>query len=164
MAIFDNELRGIGGWLAFFLVTLGIVTPLTSLFSVGALAADPAAAAGYGENWNTLLAFEWAMAGLTAAAAWIAVWHFFKVKQRRTVRIAVLVLWAMAFIALVAEPIGVAMLAGITYGELFEQTPDGFIRPVVYSTIWTAYLLKSVRVANTYPAEGSAGEVVETFS
>ena len=159
MAIFDNDIRGIGGWLAFFLVTLGLITPISSLLSVGALAADPAAAAGYGEAWSTLIAFEWAMAGITAAAAWFAVWQFFKVKRRRTVRIAIAVLWLMATIALVVEPIGVAALAGITYGDLFEQTPADFVRPVVYSTIWTAYLLKSVRVANTYPVDGSAAEV-----
>ena len=41
--------------------------------------------------------------------------------------------------------------------------PDMF-RALVYATIWTAYLLRSVRVANTYPREDAdEAELTEVF-
>lgn len=163
MANLDDDLQGIGGWLAFFLVTLGVITPLTTLFSVATLTADTETAAGFGAMWGQLLALEWTVAGVSIAGCWVAVWHFFKVRSWRTVRLAVATLWVLCLLALVVEPLGVAFLAGLNYGDLFAGAPGEFLRPLVYSSIWTAYLLKSVRVANTYPVDGSAEEIAEVF-
>jgi hypothetical protein len=160
MAHDDGELRGIGGWLAFFLVTLGVITPVFSILSVAALSADAAVAASYGELWSTLLALEWSLVGITVAAAWLAVWHFFTVRSRRTVRLAVAVLWLIALLAVLGEPLGISLVTGLPLGQFLGQD---VVRPLVYSTLWTAYLLKSERVANTYPAAGTDDEIAATF-
>lgn len=163
MASDDGELRGIGGWLAFFLVTLGVITPVATLLSVATLAADAGVAASYGPQWEQLLVLEWTVAGASTAAAWVAVWHFFKVRRRRTVRLAIGVLWGLAAAATVVEPLAVSLLTGMAYGDMFAGAPSEFIRPLIYSSIWSAYLLKSERVANTYPREDAPGEIVEVF-
>jgi hypothetical protein len=163
MANNDSELRGIGGWLAFFLVTLGIVTPVSSLASVAVLSADSDVAASYGELWDRLLIFEWAIAGVAAAAGWVTVWLFFNARRWATIRLAVAVLWGLAALGLVGEPLVVSLLGGIAFGDIFAEAPADFVRPLVYSSIWTAYLLKSERVANTYPRDGSVHEVVAAF-
>jgi hypothetical protein len=36
--------------------------------------------------------------------------------------------------------------------------------PLLYGIVWTAYFLRSRRVANTYPRDRVAGEVAEIFS
>jgi hypothetical protein len=43
------------------------------------------------------------------------------------------------------------MLTGLSFGEVMaEGGARDIIRPLGFSLIWTAYLLKSVRVQNTY--------------
>ena len=163
MANDNGELQGIGGWLAFFLITLGVFTPLTTLLSVATLAADPQVAANFGPTWGSLLVLEWSFVGVTAAATWVAVWQFFTVRHWRTVRLTIGVLWLLAAMAVIVEPLGVSLLMGMAIGDVFAGAPYEFIRPLIYSSIWTAYLLKSERVANTYPPFGSGNEVVEVF-
>ena len=163
MANYDGELRGIGGWLGLFLVTLGVFTPLSVLISVGTLAGDAAVAAQYGATWDRLLLFEWTFAGVSVVAAWAAVWQFFTVQRWRTVRFAIGVLWTLAFLGVVGEPLMVSLLTGLSYADLYAGAAGEFVRPLIYSSIWTAYLLKSERVANTYPRTASDDEVVEVF-
>jgi hypothetical protein len=163
MAYDDGELRGIGGWLAFFLITLGVITPLRTVFAVASLTADSQIAANLGELRMPVLAFEWSLAAFSIAAAGVAVWHFFNVQHWRTVRFAIGVLWLFAALSLVVEPLGVSLLTGVALGEIISGAPAEFIQPLIYSSIWTAYLLKSERVANTYPRAGGGGEVAEVF-
>ena len=163
MAIYEGELRGIGGWLAFFLVTLGVISPASIVISVATLAADANVAASYGPQWGQLLALEWTVAGASVAGVWLAVWQFFTVKRWRTVRFPIGVLWLLALLTLVVEPLAVSLMTGMAYADMFAGAPGEFVRPLVYSSIWTAYLLKSERVANTYPLADPGDEVAEVF-
>lgn len=163
MANDNGELHGIGGWLAFFLVTFGLVTPVATFLSVVALVGDTQVAANFGPAWDQLVVLEWGIVGVTVAATWFAVWQFFTVHHWRTVRLAVGVLWLLAALALVVEPLGVSLLTGATFGDVFSGAATEFVRPLIYSSLWTAYLLKSERVANTYPPTDTDHEVVEVF-
>ena len=163
MANYDGELRGIGGWLAFFLVTLGVFTPLNAVVSLATLAADAEVAASYGAQWGRLLVLEWTLVGISVAAAWVAVWQFFHVRRWQTVRFAIGVLWLLALLAVVGEPLGVSLMTGLAFGDVFAGAAGEFVRPLVYSSLWTAYLLKSERVANTYPLADPGDEIVEVF-
>lgn len=153
-----DELHGIGGWLAFFLVTLGVFGPLASIVSVIGLTNDPVAVSMMGDLWGTVVTFEWAVTGLACAAMWFAVARFFLVRNWNTVRIAIGVLWLVAALGILVEPMGIALIAGLDPGTIYGGMGLATIRPLIYATVWTAYLLKSDRVANTYRYPENDGE------
>jgi len=163
MAYAEGELRGIGGWLAFFLVTLGVFTPLSSIVSVAMLSGEAEIAITYGTAWDTLIAWVWVMAGATAALAWFATWRMIARQNWLSVRITIAVLWAIAAITLIGEPLLVSLMTGLSFAELVGAEGIGLIRPLVYCTIWTLYLLQSVRVANTYRGDPEDDGLAEVF-
>lgn len=154
----DGELHGIGGWLAFFLLTLGVITPIGTLISAAATAdtsqMDPALL----DRWPRVVAAEWALSGLTAALCWFSVYRFLKVRNWQTVRIGVATLLLMAFVAILVEPVLVSILLGVDTGAIYQNMGGQLARPIGYVTIWTAYLLRSTRVANTYPRDPLADD------
>lgn len=165
MAYSDGELRGVGGWLTFFLVTLGIVGPAASVWSVMAMMTDRQAAGAFGETWDTVLRAEWTIVGLACLAMWFAVYRFLAVRNWTTVVIGISVIWLVASVTLFIEPLIVAGLLGMPLGQLYGAMGFSLVRPLIYATVWTAYLLKSERVANTYryPEQGNEAALAEVF-
>jgi hypothetical protein len=148
MAYGDGD-RGVGGWLAFFLVTLGIFTPgatiILTLLSFG----DPDAAFAY-RMYPGLGAAVIAIAGVLVAACWFACWRFLTVFNPQTVRIGIATLIFTTLMSIVVEPMVVSAFTGIDFGTLLGVLGPEQFRPIGYATIWTLYLLLSKRVKNTY--------------
>ena len=162
MADHDPSLRGVGGWLAFFLVTLGIFTPLAFIVTGYQVLADPQVAVAYGDVWPTLRNAEIAFIAFVLAILWFACWRFLNVFNWTTVRIGIATLWVLAPLNVFGETFLVSRIAGLDFNELLAETPGpDMVRPFIYATIWTAYLLHSQRVRNTYGggADESVGEV-----
>ena len=156
---------GIGGWLAFYLVTLGVISPLVTIVNLYSnLFADPAVGTFYGDRWPALLAAELAINFLLLAAIYYVVWRFFLRKEWRTVRIAIAVMWISAVPVALLELVVVSLLGGLDFGALVPASIGDLLKPMIYSALWTTYLLRSVRVANTYPREDEAAEgLAEVF-
>jgi len=160
----DGELRGIGGWLAFFLVVMGVFSPLRVAVTLWTnLYEDPQVAAAYGANWPTLELVEWIIAGLTVAGCWFVVGRMILVKNWTSVRIAIVGIWVLAIGTIFVELVAVSWIAGIPMEQLTAGIVLEIARPVFFCLIWTGYLLKSVRVANTYNRDGLAVEAAEVF-
>ncbi len=51
----ERSLHGVGGWLAFFILTLGLFTPLRIFFNIAVLLGDDETAAAYGPDWPLLV-------------------------------------------------------------------------------------------------------------
>jgi hypothetical protein len=158
MAYGDGD-RGVGGWLTFFLVTLGIFTPGASIILTWLSFQDPDAAAAY-RMYPGLASASLALTAALIAACWFACWRFLRVFNWQTVRIGIFTLVGIATLAIVGEPIIVSAVTGMPFGELLTLLGPEQFRPVVYATIWSLYLLLSKRVRNTY--SGTADEEVMT--
>jgi hypothetical protein len=160
MAYADGD-RGVGGWLAFFLVTLGIIGPLVFLATGYAALSDPAMPIAYGSVWPTLLTAEIILIAVILALNWFVVWRFLRVFNWTSVRIGIAALWILAPLSVFGEALLVSWIARIDFALLLEMSSSAEqFRPFVYATVWTLYLLLSKRVRNTY--SGTADEEVMT--
>ena len=162
MAYGDGD-RGVGGWLAFFLVTLGIFGPLALAVSGYLTLSDPTLPLAYGDAWPTLLSAEIGLILTLLAISWFAVWRFLKKFNWTTVRIGIASLWTLSILSVFGEAALVSVIAGLDLGTLMPASaiPE-MVRPFGYSTIWTLYLLLSKRVRATY-GDVPVGEVEEVF-
>ncbi|HST35469.1 MAG TPA: hypothetical protein VLK25_02410, partial [Allosphingosinicella sp.] len=62
-----------------------------------------------------------------------------------------------------AEFAGLSLIMGITLRDLVGAADATYVRPFVYSTIWTLYLLNSRRVAHTYEKSPVPEGIAEVF-
>jgi hypothetical protein len=163
MAYSDGP-RGIGGWLAFFLITLGVIAPLRIVITAYGLFSDPQIASAYGDRWAMLVPVEALLIVLNLGALAYLVWRFFARHTWQTVRICVAGIWLIPIVITVLEMLAVTLIGGVPAGPLMTQMMPDMAKALVYATIWSAYLLRSVRVANTYPREGAdEAELAEVF-
>lgn len=144
----DNhtQLRGIGGWLLFFLLTFAVFTPLRATIEM--------LVEIRGSTDPDLVTRLWIFLGVYLVFTWAVTAWFVLVRKPSSVWLVIVVMWLEALggaALLILE--GAAGLAAM-----------GAITAFVYPTIWTAYLLKSGRVANTYRRGPSIDDAEETFA
>ena len=159
----DRSLAGIGGWLTFFLVVLGILSPLRILLETAQLHLDPNVRAVLGDNWPLLMSIEWLLSGAQLACLAFMVWRMINVQVWQSVRIVIAGLWILSIAIPVVELVMVSVIGGFALGELLEGSGLTLFQSLIFSSIWTAYLLRSERVANTYPETAGGDEVAEVF-
>lgn len=144
------EPQGVGGWLAFLIFSMGILSPLVSLYFF--FRNTPA------WHWGVVMSFGVEMAA--CAFFIIAAWRLYRRHVWRSVQFAIIALWVGSFaltVFIFAVTLAVAgwePAVGLAAGgkaRLFKQ--------FAYPVVWTLYLLRSVRVRNTYRREGG-GEAV----
>lgn len=161
MAYGDGD-RGVGGWLAFFLITLGVITPGASIIVTLLSFNDPDTLLAY-EMYPSLVWTQIAMTTVLMAACWFACWRFLKVFNRATVRIGIGTVLFLTLLSILVEPMVVSAITGIRFGEIAGAMGPELFRPIVYAAIWTTYLLVSKRVQNTYSGLRSEEELSEVF-
>lgn len=164
MAYDDPGGAGVGGWLAFFVLAMAVFTPLIMIFTTAtALYGDTVVALSYPQVWGTIQAYEWTLAAITIAGCWYIAWRLNYVQTWRTVRITIGGIWLIAIGSLVADLVGIALITGLPLSTMFAAAagPE-MVRPFVFCTIWTAYFLRSKRVANTYLRHDEE-EIAEVF-
>jgi hypothetical protein len=153
----DGSDRGVGGWLAFFLVTLGIVTPLFMIVSVVGKITDPGTASLRPDLYRSLVIADIAGTAVAAGLCWFAAWRFLKVHNWTTVRIGIAVLWLLVPINGLVLPLTFSNVTGMPVGLLLQAGwVHLFLRPIAYAAVSTAYLLMSQRVRATYGAASPA--------
>ena len=162
MSYDDRYLRGVGGWLAFLFIILAFLTPIRGGFTIFWLLTDPALAAAYGEVWPLLQAIELVMAVVGIIGAWYLAWRINSVHEPSTVPIVIAGLWVLGFVLVAVELVVVALVAGIGLGEMLSASGFDLARGAAFSAIWSLYMLKSRRVANTYGSDEE--EVAEVFA
>jgi hypothetical protein len=151
---------GVGGWLALFVVIVAVVAPIASAaLTAAALYGDPSLRFAYAGGWTAIQALEWSLVALAAMGCWYIAWRLVKVRSWSTVRLTIAGIWLLAWGPIAAEFLGIALIAGIPIGALLDGAGREAVRPLVFSIIWTAYFLRSRRVADTYVrGGGGAGE------
>ncbi len=161
MAYGDGD-RGVGGWLAFFLVTLGVITPGFIIVTTLQPYSDSSLSVVLGSTYSTLMTTDLVMSGLMVALCWFAVWRFLKVFNWTTVKIGIGTLWTLVVLNLIVTPLVVSSVTGLSFGLILQAGGATMIRPIIYATIWTRYLLMSKRVRATYGG-GPNEEVSQVF-
>lgn len=159
----NDDLRGLGGWLTFFIIIMIAISPIFGVLSViTSLYGDRTLAAAYGELWGTLQLFEWLHALVLILGCWFIAWRLINVHNRTTVAITLAGIWLIAVGGLLTEFLGVAMITGIPFGDLLAAgIGPQMVRPIVFCALWTSYFMVSRRVRNTYLSGDEQAEVFE---
>jgi hypothetical protein len=150
---------GVGGWLGFFVVALGLFSPGAGLVQMLGLYSDPTIADAFGSSWTLVQIAEWTLFALSVAACWYLVWRLFNVQTRSTVSVVIAGIWLISVGGVIVEFVIVSLASAIPFSTLLAAGGAETVRPLVFCAIWTAYFLVSKRVANTYrdePEEGLA--------
>ncbi|MGA8038381.1 MAG: DUF2569 family protein [Candidatus Acidiferrales bacterium] len=155
-------LKGVGGWLTFFIFTVVVLGPLNGISSVALAIGDLKR-----------------MYGEFPAIHSSAVFHFLDKIASVAVRVSGIVvgirLWKIRPRAVEAAKLWLTMVALLAFGQMVvglstwiieahgsfsaaaaahPNNQDVFLRfarSIIYSLIWYAYFVRSERVANTYP-------------
>lgn len=146
----DDHLRGVGGWLLFFCVSITILTPLASLAStvIGFIQSVPYFSQNLGLMALVLADTALSLAIIGACVyAGVSLWRV-RPKAVHMVRIVLIVLAIYALLAPL-EP----LLLGLT-ADARQQIIDIWMqtawRNAMYAVIWLNYLMRSKRVRATY--------------
>lgn len=152
MAYDERALQGIGGWPAFLIALLGIVQPLWFLLDAVLLWQDA----------STPVADRWAMtmAGAVRLAIMLLVaWRLYAVHRPETLRIAIPALWAGTMGVTVLESSILYLIGDPPDAETLATDATLLAQDALFAAIWTLYLRRSRRVANTYAPRYNVADV-----
>jgi len=142
---------GVGGWLAFLVLVLAVFRPLAVLVGLYLnLYANPNVATAYGAAWPAIQIFEWLLNAAMIAGCWYLAWLLNRRQVWRTVQITIAGLWVVALGYQLIDLVGVSLISGASIGLLLSYVARPLIQSVIFCVLWSAYLLRSKRVANTY--------------
>ena len=110
MAQDDRELVGIGGWLLFFLLALGLFSPVAMIGRLIGLLGDPSIAAAFGEAWAPLRLVELALVALSVALAWFLVWRLLYRRSWTSVQMIIVGIWLLTIGGLFLEIAAVCLM------------------------------------------------------
>jgi hypothetical protein len=150
MSYSDDDLRGVGGWLAFLIIVLAVFTPLRTVVSVLQLFGDADLVEVLGDRWRLVMGLEIALGTVAVLGAWYLAWRLNSVHSWKTIRIVIPGLWLLALGTLFVELVLLSLAAGLPLAVIAEAVAIDIVRAFIFSGVWSAYLLKSVRVRNTY--------------
>ncbi len=152
----DNDnarpaLHGVGGWLGFFIFILGIVSPVRMLFQANANIAEVKAAAHLlGPGAGTYTGISWAIVIASATGSVFMAYRLLAIHRWSSVVIVVMGLWCLAILPTLID----LTVSAIMFPEFAgAAVPDVLLsigKSCISATVWTLYLAKSKRVANTY--------------
>lgn len=146
---FENEvpdvekLKGVGGWLAFLIIGLVFIGPIINAFQFyfGVIEQREVIFANINDTHSNIYEiFAWIMFSLYISLMIFAGLMLYKRHKKSTIPIVIGLIWLFGPVAS-----GLILLA-----EYDREVLISLVRSIIYSSIWTAYLLMSKRVKNTY--------------
>jgi hypothetical protein len=151
----EAQPSGVGGWLALLVFILLFFKPIRDgwrLYRDFTTAVEDMPVLATMSEWQTYEAASWAAFAVFAALSIYGGWGLAKGRDWRVVRRAIAVLWVSGPVtSIVALALSVACFGGFDLNGEFARM---FVLSAAGAAIWTAYLLKSVRVRNTYARTG----------
>lgn len=150
---FPDAPKGIGGWLIFLIIVLSVLNPLAN---IGMLAAELRRVE---QETPYLLQipvfihykwFSWALVLICSVIGIVAGYTLWKKHVWKSVRQAIIAIWIMGPLATVLIALYIYMNFGSMAVEAGGEIVGSLVRSLVFAGIWTAYLLRSKRVRNTY--------------
>lgn len=165
MAYRDDEISGVGGWLLLFVLTLGVFTPLAIIYLLVAafsngFAYDQMSAM---PGLSTYRAGEAILRVVLLLICLFLTWRLCKVRTWQTIRLTIILIWIAGLGVAVGELLLIGLLVDDPFAGVSAREFVPLARVAAYATIWTAYLLRSRRVANTYPRYGDEDRLAAVF-
>ena len=159
----DDELRGVKGWLLTFVIIMAVVSPAWSIIQVyRELYSGQAAYLPDVPLVTQMKTFVWILVALDAAIGWLAAYRLVAIHNWLSVQIAIACVWIGSLGLRIVEYVGTTWITGVPFGDVLAETgPAPLIQPFIFGLIWTSYLLKSERVANTYRGSKEQAEIFE---
>lgn len=154
-----RELHGVGGWLAFLVIGLMFLGPLISL---GITASDLARMERDYPNlmgnsdWKTLKILTWGGMVTQVAFTFTAGFRLSNSFNPASVRFAIFTLWFVAVGLPVAQFYAVTSFTRLDGDDIRSDLARWIGQSLLWAIIWTAYLVRSKRVKNTYYGINSA--------
>ncbi len=148
----DVPLKGVGGWLGFLVLRYMVFMPIMLIGRTQNELADAEKQAPQlleMASWLKYKSILWPTIWVFIAVSVYAGYGLWKVHIRQSVTTAIAAEWLLS-LGIYA---GTLLAMHIAFGEIPSLTPDtfgGFFGSLIMSSIWTAYLLRSRRVKNTY--------------
>jgi hypothetical protein len=165
MSYTGDDLAGVGGWLAFFVISMAFLSPLAMVVANAAdLYGDPAVALAYGSVWGSVQLAIWTPVAVGIAICWFISYRLMRVERWSTVRLTIAAIWLLALGLNAVQLLLLSAVAQIPLGELMGPGSAEFGRGTVSAIIWTSYFLLSKRVANTYRRNADSEELAERFA
>lgn len=155
------ELRGVGGWLRLFVIILTVISPIRMVIQTESmLRLAPAVEAQMGSEWALYVGFTWLLVTVMIAAFYYFAYRLIWVQNRATVRIVIRGLWIVTAGGLALD----FLVSGILWPEALLQFESeyvvGVVQTLIFPTVWSLYLVKSQRVANTYVDDESDAQQI----
>jgi len=142
-------LRGVGGWLGFLIASLLVLSPLFSLgFALLDDTADLYPELAQHPAWQSLTILSWTLVGISIAISFFAGWRLNFRHTASSVNIAIVSLWLIGPVRYLVEWVLLNSVVGIAIG--LQAYLADIVRSLIWTVLWTAYLLRSRRVKNTY--------------
>lgn len=165
MSYTGDDIGGVGGWLAFFVIVMGVLSPLAMIGGNAAdLYGDPAVAAAYGSAWGSIQAAIWGSIAVGVAICWFICYRLMRVERWSTVRITIGGIWVLAIGLNGFQLLMLSFLSGIPLADFVAITAVELVRGVIFGMVWTSYFLLSKRVANTYRRDPEGEDLAERFA
>lgn len=156
-----------GGWLAALLVMIGVIAPIFYGFSIWFALSAQAQLASFGAESLPIYRVQtviWSLSLFKLLLAWSIAVAMLRFRTRATLRFAIAGIWLLC--------VGTGFIDWAAFSfvgwEPFER-PLWFMvlvwvtEGVVMALPATAYLLRSRRVADTYPAPGAEERLADVF-
>lgn len=143
--------RKFGGWLMLLVVGLALFAGGMALRIPAYFDPVPAVEAYYGERW------VWLQAIFTISALVVVFGNFYLCLKLltdfrwQTVRLTIAGLWLIFCARSMIMSLATGLVAGIDLVLVVRQTAGNLGLMTAFAAIWTVYLLRSKRVAETYP-------------
>lgn len=158
----SREVKGVGGWLAFLMISLAILSPLRNFFGfyVNVIVMEKVKHLAGNPLWTTYKVIVLVLMVLGCTLLILAAYRLWRDRVWRSVRFAIMAMWlagvgldALALVVLFCVfGGGFAMVA-------WQNGIQGVLSGMVFPVIWTLYLLRSKRVRNTYRKESEIEEM-----
>jgi hypothetical protein len=128
-----------------------------------AISGDPDVEAVFGESWGIVQGLGWGLTALSVLGAWFLVWRLMKVESWQTVRIVIAGIWILGLGISALDILLAAWFSGFRIIDVAAATAQDLIRSLIFAVVWTAYFLRSERVANTYLREPDEEDLQQVF-
>jgi len=150
----NQDISGVGGWLAllvFGLMILGPLLGLGALLNEFSTAVEQLPQLANNAKWQDYQQISWLIYTVSVAISFSAGYRLWKIHFPESVRFAIISQWLAGPLTYVLHQIsGIVMFDMIPDGDTIARMVGGTIAAVIGAGIWTAYLMLSVRVRNTY--------------
>lgn len=149
----NQQLKGVGGWLLILILMLAFYTPVTggwSLYKEFILAPLKMPLLESNPLWVQYRTIIWIIFGILCLLCFATGYALWKIHKPMTVQLAIGVIWLTGpFVPVISAAVASAIF-NMDFSQAVKPFLIGIFSTAVQSAIWTGYLMKSVRVRNTY--------------